>query len=110
MTELQHHDVSTYLRAWYKTKKNDSPIELGVWPRTMTMAPFSMMILHRVHIHTRTSLTYGVLYSRYVCRFTYKSQSVSLGYGLDWWTGLVFWTAVRGLVTTSPVRSPTQNL
>jgi len=29
-TELQYHDVSTYLRAWYKIKKNDSPIELGV--------------------------------------------------------------------------------
>ena len=29
MTELQYHDVSTYLRAWYKGKKNDSPIELG---------------------------------------------------------------------------------
>ncbi len=28
-TELQYHDVSTYLRAWYKGKKNDSPIELG---------------------------------------------------------------------------------
>ena len=27
--ELQYHDVSTYLRAWYKGKKNDSPIELG---------------------------------------------------------------------------------
>ena len=27
--ELQYQDVSTYLRAWYKGKKNDSPIELG---------------------------------------------------------------------------------
>ncbi len=34
MKELQYHDVSTYLRAWYKGKKNDSPIELGDWPRT----------------------------------------------------------------------------
>jgi hypothetical protein len=24
-TELQYHDVSTYLRAWYKTKKNRFP-------------------------------------------------------------------------------------
>jgi len=24
-----YQDVSTYLRAWYKGKKNDSPIELG---------------------------------------------------------------------------------
>jgi hypothetical protein len=31
--ELQYHDVSTYLRAWYKGKKTDSPIELGDWPR-----------------------------------------------------------------------------
>ena len=29
MNELQYQDVSTYLRAWYKGKKNDSPIELG---------------------------------------------------------------------------------
>jgi hypothetical protein len=27
--ELQYQHVSTYLRAWYKEKKNDSPIELG---------------------------------------------------------------------------------
>jgi hypothetical protein len=25
----QYQDVSTYLQAWYKGKKNDSPIELG---------------------------------------------------------------------------------
>jgi len=34
MNELQYQDISTYLCAWYKGGKNDSPIELGVWPWT----------------------------------------------------------------------------
>ena len=51
-------------------------------------------ITWRARSHTYVTRV-RVLYSRYVCRFTYKSKSVSPGYGLDWWTGLVFWTAVR---------------
>jgi hypothetical protein len=39
--ELQYHNVSTYLCAWYKEKKNNSPIELGVWPRTLRLMPCS---------------------------------------------------------------------
>ena len=32
--ELQYHDVSTYLRAWYKGEKKRFPHRTWVWPRT----------------------------------------------------------------------------
>ncbi len=51
-----------------------------------TMAPFSMMILHRAHVHTRTSLTY-VCGIQDTCADLRTKASPS-GRGMDW-TGVL---------------------
>ena len=72
-----------------------------------TMAPFSMMILHRAHVHTRTSLTY-VCGIQDTCADLRTKASPSVR-GMDWTGGLDWCFGLQsGLVTTSPVRNPTR--
>jgi hypothetical protein len=69
-----------------------------------TMAPFSMMILRRVHVHTRTSLTYACCIQD-TCADLRTKASPSVR-GMDWTDGLDWCFGLQsGLVTTSPVRS-----
>jgi len=74
-----------------------------------TMAPFSMMILRRVHVHTRTSLTY-VCCIQDTCADLLTKASPSVR-RMDWTDGLDWCFGLQsGLVTTSPViRNPTQH-
>jgi hypothetical protein len=72
-----------------------------------TMAPFSMMILRRVHVHTRTSLTY-VCCIQDTCADLRTKASPSVR-GMDWTDGLDWCFGLQsGLVTTSPVRNPSE--
>jgi hypothetical protein len=72
MKELQYHDVSTYLPAWYKGEKNDSPIELGVWPRT-------------THTVTTTRTTCTLLLSVLSWSLTFMNDYTDLVYTWVWY-------------------------
>jgi len=58
--ELQYQDVSTYLRAWYKGEKNDSPIELGDWPRIVPMVSKVGWRGHPADLFSKFSVLLGV--------------------------------------------------